>query len=176
MNKEIIYTESATKKIEIVVEDFKKRIEIDIVNSKYYFGEDNIEITASDIEDSYKRVQIVKNTKKTTEVRKKIFLAYFILGVFTLFFGLFYDQMQYLAGDYVDFVDLRAKEDKKDKKTFRSDQKLKDDYRKRYASYKPQSPEQYQKDIGKTIATILPAWITYRNTINEIKLTEEKAA
>lgn len=97
MNKEIIYTESATKKIEIVVEDFKKRIEIDIVNSKYYFGEDNIEITASDIEDSYKRVQIVKNTKKTTEVRKKIFLAYFILGVFTLFFGLFYDQMQYLV-------------------------------------------------------------------------------
>jgi hypothetical protein len=49
-----------------------------------------------------------------------------------------------------------------------------DDYRKRYASYKPKSPEQYQKDIGQTIGTVLPAWIQYRNTINEIKLTEEK--
>ena len=51
-----------------------------------------------------------------------------------------------------------------------------EDYRKRYASYNPQGPEQYQKDIGRTIATVLPAWIGYRNTINEIKLTEEKPA
>jgi len=51
-----------------------------------------------------------------------------------------------------------------------------DDYRKRYASYTPQTPEQYHKDIGRTIGTILPAWIQYRNTINEIKLPEEQAA
>jgi hypothetical protein len=49
-----------------------------------------------------------------------------------------------------------------------------EDYRKRYGSYKPQSPEQYQKDIGRTIGMVLPAWIQYRNTINEIKLTEGK--
>lgn len=48
-----------------------------------------------------------------------------------------------------------------------------DDYRKRYASYVPQSPEQYQRDIGRTIATVLPAWIQYRNTITDIKLNEE---
>ena len=50
------------------------------------------------------------------------------------------------------------------------------DFRKRYKSYKPQGPEQYQKDIERTIATVLPAWVQYRNTINEIKLTEEKPA
>jgi len=49
------------------------------------------------------------------------------------------------------------------------------DYRKRYGSYGPKSPEQYQKDIGNTIGTFLPAWLQYRNTIKEIKLTEEKA-
>jgi len=49
-----------------------------------------------------------------------------------------------------------------------------EDSRKRYKSYAPQSPEQYQKDIGRTIGTVLPAWIQYRNTITEIKLTEEK--
>lgn len=47
-----------------------------------------------------------------------------------------------------------------------------DDYRKRYGSYAPQSPEQYSRDIGHTIGTVLPAWIQYRNTINDIKLTE----
>ena len=49
-----------------------------------------------------------------------------------------------------------------------------EDYRKRYANYIPQNPEQYQKDICRTIGTVLPAWVQYRNTINEIKLTEEK--
>jgi hypothetical protein len=49
-----------------------------------------------------------------------------------------------------------------------------DDYRKRFASYAPQSPEQYQKDIGRAIATVLPSLLQYRNTINEIKITEEK--
>ena len=47
-----------------------------------------------------------------------------------------------------------------------------EDYRKRYASYAPKSPEQYAKDIGSTIGTVLPAWVQYRNTINEIKITE----
>ena len=50
-----------------------------------------------------------------------------------------------------------------------------EDYKKRYENYIPQSPEQYQKDIGCAISTVMPAWIQYRNTINEIKLTEEKA-
>ena len=49
-----------------------------------------------------------------------------------------------------------------------------DDYRKRYGTYAPQSPEQYKKDIINTISTVLSAWIQYRNTINEIKLTEGK--
>ena len=47
------------------------------------------------------------------------------------------------------------------------------DYRRRYASYKSSNPEQYSKDIGRTIATVLPAWVQYRNTICEIKITEE---
>ena len=49
-----------------------------------------------------------------------------------------------------------------------------EDCRKRYGSYAPQSPEQYAKDIGRTIGTVLPAWIQYRNTITLVKLTEEK--
>lgn len=49
-----------------------------------------------------------------------------------------------------------------------------EDYRRQYANYAPKSPEQYSKDIGRTITTLLPAWIQYRNTITDIKLEEEK--
>ena len=49
-----------------------------------------------------------------------------------------------------------------------------DDYRRRYASYAPGGPEQYAKDIANTISSILPAWVQYRNTIIELKITEEE--
>lgn len=38
------------------------------------------------------------------------------------------------------------------------------DYRKRFASFSPASPEQYGKEIGRALKTVMPAWIQYRNT------------
>lgn len=38
------------------------------------------------------------------------------------------------------------------------------DYRKRFASFAPSNPDQYRKEIGRAISTVLPAWIQYRNT------------
>jgi len=40
-----------------------------------------------------------------------------------------------------------------------------DDSLKRYANYSPESPAQYAKDIMKTIATVLPAWMQFRDTV-----------
>ena len=51
-----------------------------------------------------------------------------------------------------------------------------DDYKKRFANYAPASPEQYQKDIEKTVRTVLPAWITYRDSITRIRVDIEEAA
>jgi hypothetical protein len=51
-----------------------------------------------------------------------------------------------------------------------------EDYRKRYANYAPASPNQYQEDIRRTVSTVLPAWITYRNTITDIKVNMEEAS
>ena len=99
MKKEIIYTEASTKKLEIVIEDLKKRMERDIYDSKYYLGEDNIEITASDIEDIYRRVRIIKKDYKSyssKRMMKLVFPLYFFLGIFTMVFGLFYEQIQYI--------------------------------------------------------------------------------
>ena len=50
------------------------------------------------------------------------------------------------------------------------------EFRKRFSSYAPASAEQYQKDIQRSIATILPAWIQYRNTITDIKVNIGEAA
>ena len=38
------------------------------------------------------------------------------------------------------------------------------DYRKRFSGFQPAEPEAYQKEIGRVITTLLPAWLQYRNT------------
>ena len=99
MKKEIIYTEASVKKLEVVIEDLKKRMEQDIFDSKYYLGEENIEITASDIEDIYRRIRIIRKDNKSyssKRMMKLIIPLYFFVGVFTMFFGIFYDQIQYI--------------------------------------------------------------------------------
>ena len=50
------------------------------------------------------------------------------------------------------------------------------DYRKRYNTYCPKTPDQYRSDIGRTIAAVLPAWVSYRDTMTEIKINIEEAA
>jgi len=51
-----------------------------------------------------------------------------------------------------------------------------DDSLKRYANYSPESPAQYAKDIMKTIATVLPAWMQFRDTVTEVKLPDMEVA
>lgn len=46
------------------------------------------------------------------------------------------------------------------------------DYRKRFGSFTPGSPDQYKNEIGKAITTFLPAWIQTRNTYIEISTKE----
>jgi len=46
------------------------------------------------------------------------------------------------------------------------------DYRKRFSSFTPGNPEQYKKEIGKTITTFLPPWIQTRNTYINVTTKE----
>lgn len=48
------------------------------------------------------------------------------------------------------------------------------DYRKRFSSFNPDRPEQYKKEIWRTICSLLPAWLQYRNTY--VALGENKEA
>jgi len=46
------------------------------------------------------------------------------------------------------------------------------DYRKRFGSFSPSTPEQYKNEIGKTITTFLPAWLQVRNAYIKINTRE----
>ncbi|WP_165042093.1 hypothetical protein [Dysgonomonas sp. ZJ709] len=98
MNKEIIYTESALKKINTITDDFKKKIEAEIINSKNFLGEESIEITAADIEEIYKQVRIGQSISNKLVYKNRmmriILPIYFFIGVFMIIFGLFYDNIQ----------------------------------------------------------------------------------
>lgn len=48
------------------------------------------------------------------------------------------------------------------------------DYRKRFTGFQPAEPEAYQKEIGRVITTLLPAWLQYRNTFVPLKNKKEE--
>lgn len=48
------------------------------------------------------------------------------------------------------------------------------DYRKRFSGFQPAGPETYQKEIGRVITTLLPAWLQYRNTFVPLKNRKEE--
>lgn len=108
MKKSIIYTDSASKKLDSVLDKIKKDITEDIISSKNYPGEELIEITASDIEDTYERVYI-RNKKTKYDSRSRmirlILPVYFIMGILIIIYGLFRKNIQELiSGDKVELT------------------------------------------------------------------------
>jgi hypothetical protein len=102
MKKSIIYTDSASKKLDSILNNFKQRLTDDIQESKNYPGEELIEITASDIEEIYERVTIrsrrSKNGTKSSMIRL-ILPIYFIAGIALVLYGFFSEQIQQLINN-----------------------------------------------------------------------------
>ena len=48
------------------------------------------------------------------------------------------------------------------------------DYRRRFQSYRPGTPEQYAADIGRALQTVLPAWMQHRNCYIDVKKEMEQ--
>ena len=44
----------------------------------------------------------------------------------------------------------------------------------RFTGFQPAEPEAYQKEIGRVITTLLPAWLQYRNTFVPLKNKKEE--
>ena len=48
------------------------------------------------------------------------------------------------------------------------------DYRKRFSGFQPAEPTAYQKEIGRVITTLLPAWLQFRNAFVPLKNKKEE--
>ncbi|OFY51035.1 MAG: hypothetical protein A2W85_05370 [Bacteroidetes bacterium GWF2_41_31] len=97
MEKIISYTNSATSKMEKVISGLRKKIEDDIVESKNFPGEEIIEITASDIENTFNRVRIIKRYSKKSFNNRLITLLlpiYFLSGILLMLFGVYYKEIK----------------------------------------------------------------------------------
>lgn len=90
MKKNIRYTDQAIKRLNDAIERLKSDIEKDIVRSKNYPGEEDIEITASDIESIFERVTIRKAHNKQayrTQILLILYSACLILGAVMLLYN-----------------------------------------------------------------------------------------
>ena len=48
-----------------------------------------------------------------------------------------------------------------------------EDYRKRFSSFAPNTPDSYRNDIGRVVMTLIPAWLAFRDTFVPIKKARE---
>jgi len=91
-DKKVIYTDSANERLELLFYDLRKKINNHFLEKKYVFGDDQIEVTASDIEEVSKRIKLFVPKRRSSV--QLILIIYSVLGVFIFFFGLFYGEIK----------------------------------------------------------------------------------
>lgn len=93
-NIKINYTEAAKQKIDELNKKYIQDLEYFLKETKYVPGEDFIEVTASDINELAKYIKIIYPRTKVFEIRNFVLKTYFVLGILTIFCGLFYSEIQ----------------------------------------------------------------------------------
>lgn len=93
----IVYTKSAQERLNRLNKDIEQRVTDYIKMRKFVPGDDFIEITASDIEDVWKRITIIPPQK--SQFRQLILFIYAVMGIVLTLFGLFYSNFTTLIQD-----------------------------------------------------------------------------
>lgn len=89
--KNIIYTEGAKVKLDLLFHDLQQDIEEYYIKNKYTLGEELIEITTSDIENIKRKITIRQNNK--SDIVRLTLLVYFFAGILLTFVGLNYQSI-----------------------------------------------------------------------------------
>lgn len=89
--KTVKYTEQAQKKLSSLQEQYKDDLEREILSKKFYPGDDEIEITQSDLEEASHNFKLVRPVR--TSSKYLIIIVYFFFGVLTAFIGLYYQDI-----------------------------------------------------------------------------------
>lgn len=95
-----IYTESALHELE----NFNHRINNDLENiikdKKYVFGDDTLEITASDIREAENHFEIRKSNKSLKTLTIRLLLKFYLfIGISMITFGIFYEELRAILID-----------------------------------------------------------------------------
>lgn len=95
----IIYTESALIELEEFQEQRKSELERYLKNRKYVFGDETIEITASDIREASKQFKIAELTKSKLPMTSMVLKLYMVFGIGLTIVGLFYPQIKQMIDE-----------------------------------------------------------------------------
>ena len=89
--KKIIYTDNAQKELAFFHRNQQTILEEIIKSKKYVFGDESIEITASDIREASRYIQAINLQKsRKTFFRRFILTIYMFSGILMILIGLFY--------------------------------------------------------------------------------------
>lgn len=92
----IVYTESALIELEKFQEKRKEDLEAYLKNRKYVFGDDVLEITASDIRDAERSFKVSDFSRSKLPLANMVLKLYMIMGVMMVLIGLFYSNLRQL--------------------------------------------------------------------------------
>jgi len=95
----IVYTDTAREELARFEENNKNKLEQIIQKDKYVFGDETIEITASDIRQAEKRFNIDDRHYYKYPMSNILLKIYFIAGVLLTVFGMFYEKVMYIIKD-----------------------------------------------------------------------------
>lgn len=89
----IIYTDSANTELDSFQSQRKDELESFIKNKKYVFGDDVIEVTASDIREAGKYFKVVEFSRSKLPLTSILLKLYLFAGITMVLVGLFYPQL-----------------------------------------------------------------------------------
>lgn len=93
----ITYTESALIELERFQSHRKEELESLLKNRKYVFGDDAVEITASDIRDAEKYFKVETLSKSKLPLTNMLLKTYMVAGIVMVGVGLFYPDLKQLV-------------------------------------------------------------------------------
>ena len=101
MERKITYTEAGKAELEKYLDERKRDLEQRVIEQKYIFGDDKIEITGGDI-----RYAADLKPQKILMPRRRPFVRYlleiyFVFGLLLFMAGLFYTDLRYLINDII---------------------------------------------------------------------------
>lgn len=92
----IIYTESALEELEQFQKQRKDELESFLKEKKYVFGDDVVEITASDIREADRYFRVVDTSASKFPMTSILLKAYMFIGFAMVLVGLFYSDIKQL--------------------------------------------------------------------------------